>query len=1139
MHRSRVNSSSLRGSGQLRTTARRDRLPAALRTFHLQLEVLEERNLLSAVAGRHIFYNESPFDGSSAAISAAADETARATDKAPYIPNGTTALFTNVTSYTRGINGIMVDLTAGGNHVGITLATVANHFEFRTGNNNTPGSWAIAPAPTAVSVIPGGGVSGSDRVEITWATSAIKNQWLQVKVLANATTGLSDVGGGVGDWFFWGNRVGDSGTSPSAGTFDTTSTDAAQVFATIGGSKPITDLRDYNRDGAVTSTDAAIVFASIGSIARINVAAPPPALSAALANDTGPGGVPNADGITQNPAIAGALTSLLPVSSFLAGLDAGPLSTNVLGLVQPNGQFAINEALLNSIYGSPLPDGAHTLHLRAQNSAGQITLLDVPFTLKRSIGTPQLPDLTVSSDTGASSSDNITGDDTPTITVTAELGSIVTLYVGGLPVGQQTAGPTAQFTLNSLNDGNYSITASAVDGAGNVSSLSSPLALAILTAAPTVGLTTLVTFGDDQTPHVTVTASSALALANGTAVVLDVDINNDGDFDDPGELGRTASTLYQGGSYFELTPALPATNPIDGPYLVQLRARVTDIAGNEGASPLSSLKIDTLGSTALFDYVNAPDASYTWSQVYSSVGSGYTYYVLSMRSQTWRLGDVNDPYWDHYLKIVVPTGTLADSALLLINGGSNTNGIPTSPDTTMRDIALATRAVTVELRIVPNESVYFFDELPITYRTEDEIISYTFDQFVNNIGAPGNETWPLLLPMVKSAVRAMDTVQVFVPTVSGGQTIDDFVVTGYSKRGWTTWLTGAVDTRVHAIIPGVIDLLNMDESMVHHYGFYSGEFAPEVGDYQDFDIIQNSLVEANQELGRIVDPYRYLFNSNLTNIPKLLLNSTGDEFFVPDSGQFYLHDLPGTSYVRYIPNTGHGLDSRAGTSTLTFLDAYLNNRVLPQFSWTAEQDGSLRVQTVTAPTQVLLWQATNLADRDFRKGYNPGITWTSTVLANQGGGVYVGNVAVPATGARAYMIELTFPSAIGGTPYVFTTEVRVKSPIELTPWAFYMPSNEMDPMVMAAPTAAVADDESNALAISLTIFAVAQDASDSGLAFPSSVATTSDLRLPVTEEHPTELMFAELSWLEADTDDDADTDSSDEMDLLLTALFDG
>ena len=83
---------------------------------------------------------------------------------------------------------------------------------------------------------------------------------------------------------------------------------------------------------------------------------------------------------------------MLPVSSFLAGLDAGPLSTNVLGLVQPNGQFTLSESLLNSIYGSPLPDGAHTLHLRAQNSAGQITLLDVSFTLKRSIGTPQLPD---------------------------------------------------------------------------------------------------------------------------------------------------------------------------------------------------------------------------------------------------------------------------------------------------------------------------------------------------------------------------------------------------------------------------------------------------------------------------------------------------------------------------------------------------------------------------------------------------------------------------------------------------------------------------------------------------------------------------------------------------------------------------
>ena len=74
---------------------------------------------------------------------------------------------------------------------------------------------------------------------------------------------------------------------------------------------------------------------------------------------------------------------------------------------------------------------------------------------------------------------------------------------------------------------------------------------------------------------------------------------------------------------------------------------------------------------------------------------------------------------------------------------------------------------------------------------------------------------------------------------------------------------------------------------------------------------QNSFMTNNQEIGRVVDPYRYLFNSNLTNIPKLMIDSAGDEFFVPDSAQFYYSDIPGPKYIRYIPNTGHGLDSRA------------------------------------------------------------------------------------------------------------------------------------------------------------------------------------------------------------------------------------
>jgi hypothetical protein len=215
------------------------------------------------VAGRHIFYNQSVWDGNSAAISAVNDNAAIAPGKVPHLPGGGVAVAANITSFSRGINGIMVDLSAGVvTHTGITAAD----FVFKVGNNNSPNTWAAAPVPSAISVIPGGGVGGSDRVEITWASGVVKNQWLEVQVLPTVNTGLATT-----DVHFWGNKIGDSASTSPATTFETTTTDAAQVFGNIGAGKPITDLRDYNRDGAVTTTDAAIVFANIGNIVRLNI----------------------------------------------------------------------------------------------------------------------------------------------------------------------------------------------------------------------------------------------------------------------------------------------------------------------------------------------------------------------------------------------------------------------------------------------------------------------------------------------------------------------------------------------------------------------------------------------------------------------------------------------------------------------------------------------------------------------------------------------------------------------------------------------------------------------------------------------------------------------------------------------------
>jgi len=421
--------------------------------------------------------------------------------------------------------------------------------------------------------------------------------------------------------------------------------------------------------------------------------------------------------------------------------------------------------------------------------------------------------------------------------------------------------------------------------------------------------------------------------------------------------------------------------------------------------------------TPLDDYVAKADDSYTYSVVKTDVGPGYTAYILDMTSQSWRSKDeVDRPLWKHWLTIVRPANATADKALLWINGGSNNRSAPDSADKMLVGIALGAGAVVADLKMVPNQPLMFPDGgRP---RTEDGIIAYSFSKCL----ATGDNSWPLLLPMVKSAVRAMDTVQSHLKSLdSGALDIKQFVVSGGSKRGWTTWLTAAVDKRVVAIAPAVIDVLNMDEQMKHHfaaYGFYSDAIA----DYGEMKVFERLDTPEGQALTKIVDPYEY--RDRYAGIPKCLINSSGDQFFLPDSAQFYFDNLPGEKYLRYVPNTDHGLgNSDAIQSLLVFYQSILKNAPRPKFTWSVRDDGSIEVSTTTAPKEVKLWQATNPKARDFRLEII-GPVWTSSDLAAASPGKYVAKVPKPEEGWTAFFVELTFDSG-GPLPYKFTTEVHV------------------------------------------------------------------------------------------------------------------
>jgi PhoPQ-activated pathogenicity-related protein len=275
--------------------------------------------------------------------------------------------------------------------------------------------------------------------------------------------------------------------------------------------------------------------------------------------------------------------------------------------------------------------------------------------------------------------------------------------------------------------------------------------------------------------------------------------------------------------------------------------------------------------------------------------------------------------------------------------------------------------------------------------------------------------------MTKAAVRAMDTVTAFCGSAEGGNLkIDRFVVAGGSKRGWTTWTTAAVDKRVVGIIPCVIDVLNMEASMMHHYAAY-GFWAPSVGNYTAFRIMDWTGTPEYRALLKIEEPYQY---RERFTMPKFLINAAGDQFFLPDSSQFYFNDLPGVKYIRYVPNADHSLrGSDAHESMLAFYNAVINNLPLPQFTSTLEKDGSMRVKTKDKPTEVKLWHATNPDARDFRME-TLGPKYESSILTDQGGGTYIGKVPEPAKGWTAFFVELTYPSG-SPAPYKFTTQVRV------------------------------------------------------------------------------------------------------------------
>ncbi|MCI0333035.1 MAG: PhoPQ-activated pathogenicity-related family protein [Planctomycetes bacterium] len=422
----------------------------------------------------------------------------------------------------------------------------------------------------------------------------------------------------------------------------------------------------------------------------------------------------------------------------------------------------------------------------------------------------------------------------------------------------------------------------------------------------------------------------------------------------------------------------------------------------------------TAARTPFDEYVQKPDAAYKWEIAKVTEGNPSKSVVIRLTSQSWRgENEVDRPVWEHWLVVVKPEKLKTNKGLLMVSGGKNDGSMPKRANEVLSRIADATGSIVAELRMVPNQPLVFHGDGQ--GRKEDNLIGYGLNQYLET----GDPTWIPRLPMVKSVARAMDCLQEW--SEQEGAKIEKFIVAGASKRGWTTWMIGAMDPRVAAIIPIVIDVVNVEPSMKHHAAVY-GFWAKAIGDYYEHQILQRTHHPRMSDLYRIEDPYYYL--DRLT-MPKYIVNGSGDQFFCPDSSQFYFDDLKGEKHLRYVPNADHSVDSNfdAVTSIVTFYQMIIAGKPRPQMTWTFEDDGAIRVHSDTPPQQVLLWQANNPNARDFRLATIGG-AYSSTELKPEADGSWVGRAATPDKGWTASFVELSYDTG-SLFPFKVSSAVRV------------------------------------------------------------------------------------------------------------------
>jgi PhoPQ-activated pathogenicity-related protein len=407
----------------------------------------------------------------------------------------------------------------------------------------------------------------------------------------------------------------------------------------------------------------------------------------------------------------------------------------------------------------------------------------------------------------------------------------------------------------------------------------------------------------------------------------------------------------------------------------------------------------------LLEYVQNGTQSFSWKLKKKIKVDLGTVYDIHLVSQNWQGIE-----WVHQLQIYLPTGVKPSATMFLWNQGGTASVASMAMG---MDLAKKMNAPVAFLYNIPNQPL--FDG-----KKEDALIAETFVRFLQT----GDENWPLLFPMVKSLVRAMDAIQEFAKQEWNVE-VTQFVVSGGSKRGWTSWLTAAADARVKAFAPLVIDTLNMRAQIPHQKRSF-GKYSEMIRDYTHRGLVPMPNTPEAKKLWNMVDPW--IYRDRLTQ-PKMIINGANDPYWALDALNLYWNDLKGDKWVLYVPNAGHGLEQkqmpggpsrmRARNTLAAFARMQIHDEPMPRLRWQhtdAADKLRLTVAASPAPRAARVW-STRAETKDFRRS-----TWTDRPLPTTGKNLQC-DMDRPNQGFLAFFMELEYE--IAGMPYFLSTQLRI------------------------------------------------------------------------------------------------------------------